>query len=656
MKFSIDAVLLWPKKAGFTYRKLQFQDNKINVITGSSRTGKSSIIPIIDYCLGTEKCAIPVDTIRNACEWFGVLFNLENEQLLLCRREPGNQSSTNEMYISRAVKVEIPDAVESNTNKDAVKNVLNELFSMSFLDLDPTNNNYSSRPSYRDFMAFLFQPQNIVANADVMFYKADTTEHRLKLINVFPYALGAVTPRILAARQEIEKLKKQRERVQRDIDTIKNVSESWKQEVRGWLSRAREFGLTTFTESDNTTFEEQIEQLGLIAEKTEVDSTIIATNIRDLSDEIVALRKEEQEISSQLFALQKRHSEMVQLKDSMSQYDDSLQIQVERLEISDWLRSMSMAQDVCPFCKTVHPGATETLDILCNAIKSIEQQAGDMKVVPAAFERELQSVETEMQYFAERLAAIRNRLNEESGRHTDNSEKKYTLTSISRFLGKMEATIHTYSRIGKDNDLAQHLDSLNDRISELARLINEREIQKKQDAALSYINLEAGKIVASLDAEHPDSPIEFIIKDLTIRVKTQSGRNDYLWEIGSASNWLAYHIAVILAFQQYFQSKGKVHVPNFVIFDQPSQVYFPRVVTKITADENAEETMLDDEDKLAVKKIFSAMDTFLKTSKADVQIIVTEHADEDVWGGIPSVHVVEKWRGNDKKLVPVEWL
>src|SRR5665647_641649 len=196
MKFSIDAVLLWPKKAEFTYRKLQFQDNKINVITGASRTGKSSIIPIIDYCLGAEKCAIPVDTIRNACEWFGVLFNLENEQLLLCRREPGDQSSTNEMYISRAAKVEIPDTIESNINKDAVKNVLNELFSMSFLDLDPGNNNYSSRPSYRDFMAFLFQPQNIVANADVMFYKADTAEHRLKLINVFPYALGAVTPHI----------------------------------------------------------------------------------------------------------------------------------------------------------------------------------------------------------------------------------------------------------------------------------------------------------------------------------------------------------------------------------------------------------------------------------------------------------------------------
>jgi hypothetical protein len=39
-----------------------------------------------------------------------------------------------------------------------------------------------------------------------------------------------------------------------------------------------------------------------------------------------------------------------------------------------------------------------------------------------------------------------------------------------------------------------------------------------------------------------------------------------------------------------------------------------------------------------------------------VQIIVTEHADEDVWGGIESVHLVARWRGADNKLIPSSWL
>jgi len=171
MKFSLNSIILWPKKKEFTYRQIPFEPDKVNIITGSSRTGKSAIIPIIDYCLGADKCTIPVDIIRNACEWFGVLFDLDNEQILLCRKEPGSKSSTNEMYFSRGKTVEIPENIESNTTAPQVKNILNELLSMSFLDLDPTNSNFSARPSYRDFMAFIFQPQNIVANADVLFIK-----------------------------------------------------------------------------------------------------------------------------------------------------------------------------------------------------------------------------------------------------------------------------------------------------------------------------------------------------------------------------------------------------------------------------------------------------------------------------------------------------
>ncbi len=87
---------------------------------------------------------------------------------------------------------------------------------------------YSVLPT-ATFMAFLFQPQNIVANADVLFYKADTMEHRKKLIDVFPYALGAVTPETLAKRKEIERLTKVAERYQRDLTQIKTVAEGCKQ-------------------------------------------------------------------------------------------------------------------------------------------------------------------------------------------------------------------------------------------------------------------------------------------------------------------------------------------------------------------------------------------------------------------------------------------
>jgi len=654
MKFSLNSIFLWPRNKNFTYNKIAFEPNKINIVTGSSRTGKSAIIPIIDYCLGSNKCTIPVETIRNACEWFGVLFDLENEHFLLCRKEPGVQNATNEMYFARGKDVIIPESIDSNTTTSSVKNTLNELLSMSFLDLDPTTNNFSSRPSYRDFMAFIFQPQNIVANADVLFYKADTSEHRQKLINIFPYALGAITPQVLAARQEIERLRKEKDRLVRELDNINNVAENWKQEVHSWVTRARELGLSSYVWSEEDSFETQVSLLRLIVQKSETESKISAINIKDVSDEIVILRKEEQVVSSQLFAAQKRYSEMKQLSSSIGQYNHSLQIQLNRLDISTWLRTMASKEEACPICGNTHSDSIDVLEDLCNAIVEIEKTTGDMRVVPAAFERELQEVEQEIQFLSEKMSSLRKRIEEESGKNQNNAEMKYTLSAVSRFLGRMEVSIQTFDRIGADSELERRIQAIEHRLSELRRLVNEGEIQRKIKASLRYVETEANKIITGLDAERPDDPIKFIIKDLTISIKNTSGRSDYLWEIGSASNWLAYHIAVSLAFQKFFQERSQISVPNFLVFDQPSQVYFPQIpARKNTDDENL---VLKDEDKEAVRKIFMTLSRYIDDTNAKVQIIVMEHADEDVWGDIDNIHLVKRWRGNNKKLVPIEWL
>lgn len=650
MKFVIDKVVLWPKKSEQSFRTVDFKSDKINIITGASRTGKSAIIPIIDYCLGADKCTIPVDTIRNATAWFGVLISLEGGQILLCRKEPGQKASSGEMYVLRGNELSIPEKVTANTTVDEVKNVLNELFSMSFLAVDPQNRDgFSSRPSYRDFMAFLFQPQNIVANADVMFYKADTMEHRQRLINILPYALGAVTPEILAARQELERVKKQRDRLQRELDAIKEVSENWKQEISSWLMQAKEMGLIDGIDKA-ITFEEQVDLLSQLVERSATDSLMHSTNIRDLSAELVSLRKEEQAFSSKLFALQTRYTEMLQLKDSLGDYEGSLKIQLQRLEISTWLKELATTTGTCPFCNSDHIGAKDELDTLCKAIAEIEKSADGIKTMPAAFERELHLVQKDIDELIEKLTAVRKRIAVESGKIASDSDKKYTLSSISRFLGRMETSLQTFNKIGRDGELERQISELVARIEGLSAVVNEAQIRSKINAAIGYINQKIGEIVKTLDAEHPDDPVQFLDKDLTIKVRSSSGRDDYLWEIGSASNWLAYHVATILAFQNFFQIRGKVAVPNFVVFDQPSQVYFPQQTNT-----EEEKTEIKDEDKEAVRKIFTAINSYLKQNNYAVQIIITEHADSDIWGNIEAVHLVERWRGN-KKLIPEEWL
>ena len=341
------------------------------------------------------------------------------------------------------------------------------------------------------------------------------------------------------------------------------------------------------------------------------------------------------------------------MKFAMGKYDKSLQIQLDRLDISTWIRSNMTERNILPIFQPSHENVIEDVNALCTALEQIERSTTEMAVVPAAFEREIQIVQVQIQELADKLEAVQKRIRVESQALAVQREESYTLESISRFLGRIDVAISTYERIGTDSELEAKLDEVTTRIEQLKKEVNESEIRRKLDYALSYLKTEMGKILAQLDVEHPEDPVEFVIKDLTVRVKSQTGRDDYLWEIGSASNWLSYHIALILALQRFFQTKSSVNVPNFIIFDQPSQVYFPR--TRNSANET--KLQLNDDDKIAVRKIFESLSSFVKSAGFDIQIIVTEHADDDIWGNIPDscIHLVEKWR-NNVKLVPIEWL
>jgi DNA repair ATPase RecN len=55
MQFDISKVVLWPKDATKAVRVVEFVSGRLNIISGVSRTGKSAIIQMIDYCIGADK-------------------------------------------------------------------------------------------------------------------------------------------------------------------------------------------------------------------------------------------------------------------------------------------------------------------------------------------------------------------------------------------------------------------------------------------------------------------------------------------------------------------------------------------------------------------------------------------------------------------------
>lgn len=658
MYFQISKIVLWAKKPGYKPKIIDFQLNTINVITGASRTGKSAIIPIIDYCLGSSKCQIPVRTIRDACSWFGIVIQTKRGQILLARREPGTQKSTGDMCILQGKEVLIPDIPEKNINADSVRKFLDQLASLTFLELDSESaSQFDARPSFRDLMAFCFQPQNIIANPNTLFYKADTMEHRTKLINIFPYILGAVTPEILAKRQEIVGLEKELKRRQRELANLKDVAETWSMRIGGWLSTAVEYGLIEKkTVSEKLSYDEQVEILSSLASKSVLDANIFKENIEASSREIIDLREKENELSMELSKLKRRYTEMSRLMGNIDDYRQSLQVQVERLHISKWLRNLADTEPVCPICGETIQETKEKLDKFYHNVAILEEEASSYSKIPISLEREFENVQSEIYELTNKLKDIQDRISRQGGIFNAAEKDRYTIEGIARFLGQVQYASETFRAIGSDGQLLEIIQELTERLKALKSEVDEALIKKRINVALRAIENYAVKLIPNLDCEHPDAPIELDYRNLTIKISDLDGKDNYLWEIGSGSNWLAYHIAITLAFQLFFREQLHSPVPGFIVYDQPSQVYFPR---KLAAKENEKE--LDpqfdtDEDKIAVKKVFQTISKALKTANNEFQVIVLEHADESIWGDIDHVHKVAKWRGFNQKLVPKEWI
>lgn len=655
MFFQIRAILLWPRNPDFKPRRLRFDLGKVNVISGASRTGKSAVIPIIDYCLGSSTCSIPVNTIRKHCEWFGVIVATAQGDKLLARREPGAQRNTDDMFLLEADTIDdVPHRIVKNTNADAVKRLLDDLAALSKLDFSggEESTGFDGRPSFRDLAAFTFQPQNIVANPDVLFFKTNTYEHREKLRKIFPYVLGAVTPGLMAKQFELQRTKSELRRKERELKEAQEVSARWLADLTAKFSEAQELGLTPKPDQQLSRGQ-MIELLEEVVARTDLTITVSTATISDALSELNGLEAEEREVSRELTTLRHRLEEMNRMRVGGHQYDAAIGLQRGRLQLSSWLVGHTDGQADCPMCGSHTASARTKLDVLSARLQEVEAEAGVDKEVPAAFDRELQRVTTEVGVTTERLRSVQIRKRALSGRSKEARERQFAAKNAERFVGNLEAALDLHRRLGSDNGLVEEVARLREVARVLESELKEQDLETRKRRALNAVNNHAGRLLPYLDVENPDDPISLEISDLTVKVRS-ADREDYLSEIGSGSNWLSYHLAMLLALHQFYLSQKHSPVPGFLVIDQPSQVYFPKNLVR-RQDEEDKELRLRDEDIDAVRKVFEVLGNVVTKAEGKLQVIVLDHASRDVWGEIPGVVGRREWR-DGVKLVPMPWL
>ena len=216
-----------------------------------------------------------------------------------------------------------------------------------------------------------------------------------------------------------------------------------------------------------------------------------------------------------------------------------------------------------------------------------------------------------------------------------------------------------YDAADESSGLHEEISGLRVQIKELLGKVSDYEITRRTNNALDRIQGFSSEMTPHLDGEYPNAPMRLVIPELTIQVKRGS-RDDYLWEIGSGANWLAYHVALTLALQKFFLSEIYAPVPGLLIYDQPSQVYFPKRAAVRERSDVPEIIEWKDEDIAAVRKVFALLGKESEAAQKRLQVIVLDHADEGVWGGLPGIHLAAEWRDHspekERALVPAAWL
>jgi len=656
MKFQIFKLVIWPKSEEFAPKIVTFEPEKVNVITGVSRTGKSAIIPIIDYCLASSDCFIPIDVIRDYVSWYGVVFQTETEEILISRKVPDGNIVSNDFYLSRGSVVSIPTKIkEANERAEGVKHILNTISSVPYFSLEgeDTIKSYQARLGFRDLMALVFQTQDLVANQNILFYKTHTHEHRERLRNWFPFILGAEDINILIARQRLQAVEKRLKKLRREFDKDKAVSDSWMANLLGHINVAKEYGLFNEEILDVSNSEDLLLAANYILEHIPEHSQTKLKDIEKANKEMIELEVEEERLSTEIGIVKKRFNDVKLLKSGLIDYGNSVRKRVDRLHISQWMEDIASESQVCPVCgNSEHQNSTAELEKISSAFKMYEAESKNVAEIPTSFLREEERIKLELENLLEQKKKYQKRFDLLLSRDKKAQEEFQRRKNMFIFLGHLKASMERFESLGDGSEFQKEISSLEKEYSSLNELIDHNSVQRRLDGATAKISQGILNHLKTLDVESKYRKVapKFSVKDLNISVLSNDDHWHFLAEVGSASNWVSFHLALMCSLQEYFLEQNTSCVPSFVIFDQPSQVYFP----KIKGDDVENDPQYEDEDVVAVKSMFKTLAKSVLANEGAWQCIILDHADSSIYGDIEGVHEVAEWRKGDK-LIPKEW-
>jgi hypothetical protein len=625
-------------------RVLTLRPGVVNVITGASKTGKSALVDIVDYCFGSTECRVPEGIIRRAVSWFGLRLHLVEGQAFIARRCPrAGAASSEECFVEIGDLVDVPEAtaLRQTTNTKGLTALLTGWSGIQENIHEPSPG--QTRPplsaNVRHALPLCFQPQDEIIRRHQLFHGAGDNFFAQALKDTLPYFLGAVDDEFVRKREELRRLREQLRSCDRRLAEIKALRGDGASKAGGLLAQARDAGLSAAEPQgwDLTIAAlRQVSQIPLAGADVTFPE---GTEFTRLSEERFRLLNEQRRWREEIAAVRAFENDEKGFAREATE-------QTARLKTIGIFDALMPAQ-ACPLCAQDLPATpqvpsvaevTATLQILSTKLESVTRSAPQIETAIAELEKQLQNVQVDLTKNRAEMEAVR-AANERLAQVQDDATKR------AHIVGRISLYLESVPELPDTKALEEQAERLRSQCAALEEELSDERVRERLESIISILGQKMTAWARNLDLEHSKFPLRLDLNKLTIVADTVDGPVP-MDRMGSGENWVGYHLIGHLALHEWFTQRGRP-VPRFLFLDQPSQVYFPA-----EKDVEGSMTLISENDRMAVSRMFKFVFDVVATLSPGFQVIVTEHADlTESWY---QDAVVERWR-KGAKLVPAEW-
>ncbi len=645
MSFQILNIVLYSHQG--QQRIISLRPGQLNIITGGSKTGKTALIEIIDYCLGSRECGIPAGIIREAVEWVGLRLQVSGGQAFVARRLPSRGEATSpDVYYDLGSTSELPahSALRQTTNLQGLEGMLSQMAGIGENIHQPpagqTRNPLSA--NVRHALFFSFQQQSEVISNRFLFHRQGEPFIPQTIKDVLPYFLGAVDDNYVAKMTELRRLRHDLRSLERKLAENEGIRGAGISRAQSLLAEAQDIGL----HEDNAvpdSWDGYVEALRAVqARPIEPEEELIGqgTAFARLQEERLALNEDLQRIKDQLAAAEA-------LAADRTGYSHEAGTHIHRLEsIGLFEGQQDASPSACPLCESELPmGSPPKVSDLQASIQRLATQVRALEERSPSMDRVVRTLRDRLEEMKQKLRENREELEAVQASNQRLQSVRDLAARRAHVLGRIGLYLESLPHLRDTSDLNRDIGGLKEKIERLEEELSDEAVQDRLESILSILSHDMSVWASTLRLEHSEHPLRLDIKRLTVVADTRNGPIP-MEHMGSGENWVGYHLIAHFALHAWFVNQTRP-TPRFLFIDQPSQVYFP-------ADKDVDGTMLgiENEDREAVARMYRLALSVAQQLSPNLQIIVTDHADiaEDWFQQC----VIERWRGG-KKLVPEQW-